>query len=254
MLANRGSAQPGPIVDEIWRMLYASGGLAPRVTTPHPAVRPAADAFVGLLNAWKDETFTTRASALMQRQQAPHLREELAWEHAQLGDCTLGELRDSSDFDNGEYELDCERGEARLHVSVEIRGDVARWRGFSLTEFVAPHENVQNAAKAVVELLEKWDAAKFERTFAAQWTPERIRSFFGRVDEEFGRCSLGEARFARGPHIAEYLLDCEKQPAKLFLGIKGDRDPKIGMIRITPIVERECAPRSVLGLSRAGSE
>jgi hypothetical protein len=244
VLANRRAAGPGPIVDEIWRLLHATGGLEPRVATPHPDVRPAAEAFVGLVNAWNADTFATHASPHMNRgDAASQLQHELAWEHEQLGDCKLGHLRASKDIDSGEYELECEHGKARLNLSVEIRDDASQWRSFALTEFVEPHEDIQGAAKSVVQLLKKWDHKKFERTFAASWSPDRIETFFGRINEDFGRCKLGEVRFVRGPHIGEYLLDCEKQPAKLFLVTESEGEPKISGIRITPI-EDQCSPRS----------
>ena len=243
VLMNTGLAKPQQISTEILEKLHATGGLQPRVVAPHDELELAARTFVDMFNDWDAEVYKRHASDGLQRSlPAEVLEEELAWERQQVGRCQLDALRASRSVDHAKYALRCEHAEAELALNVQIRdGEPTLWNGFSLTEHVPPHADVQKAAEAALALRASWNEKEFERIFAPHWVGDRIQRFFEKTNEKYGSCRLGDALMVRGPHQAKFQLECDVEAARMMIAVAPEGETKqISAIRIVPAKKTRC--------------
>lgn len=204
-------------------LLHDTGALQPREPSAAPGLLEGAEALGALLTHWTTPAYERAFSpdyrdAFTEQATARKLE---AW-RSLVGACRKASVSKATDAYTGTLELDC--GAAALQL--ELR--VAPWDDHPITSMrilgatrLEPTPPVTTAAQAATNLLERWDAAAFERLFIPSTSARRMRDFLARVSDAVGRCELGVPRFVE-PNGATFVLQCERGRATMQLVVEED--------------------------------
>lgn len=230
LLTNVNGAPLEHLGSELLEVLEESGALATRQATPLPALAETVAALAGLLAAPADGPSGTVG-----------LAGDLVWAHETLGACRDWRPRHVAGPDEATYSAVCERGRLSMHITMSS-ADPPTLAGFELgARGVAADPKIVAAARQVVKLLSRWDAALYAKTLAPTFRRESIRLFLNRVNPEQAACKLGAVEEVQA-RSAVFQLRCGARELQLKVG-NVDAEGRIGGLQIGPAPRDRCGNR-----------
>jgi hypothetical protein len=204
-------------------LLDDTGALKARVPSAAPALVEGAEALAPLLVKWDVEAYEHAFSPdYRDAYTARSVAESLEGWQPLVGDCTRASVIEATDAYAGTVELACDAGALQLDLRV------APWDGHPITSMrilgatrLDPIPALVDAAKRAAALLERWDAAAFERLFVPSTSAIRMQDVLVAVSGAVGHCELGETRFVE-PDGATFVLECERGRGAMRLGLGAD--------------------------------
>ena len=146
-------------------------------------------------------------------------RAQMAWMHAQVGDC--GEMRPiwRDGQSRGRFGFTCERGGLELSLRLDRRGQIADV--ISGVSGVEPTAAVARATQEVVAAMPWHEAAAGQHAWGDALMPRWAR--------KRGRCEVERVRVVR-EHVGMFDLRCEHGGMILKVGVR--KDGKVGEVKV----------------------
>lgn len=225
---------------EVWRQLRETGGLAPRVVAPSPALIEAQGDVTRLVLAW-DEALAGRVAAdnLFLDEPAAARRAYLEGLIATHGGCRPGGAIEAENALRGRWRLPCERG--ALEVSITLAPTpVPKVQDLSVFGVVTPGPRLGEVLGAVAGLIETWDEARARALIGPDVALDAVARQVQIAKLQVGTCRVGETLRGDGRR-ALAIFDCERGSLMVdaVLDASGDR---LRRLVVQPDRRKTCAP------------
>lgn len=238
VLANFGQANTHAIATRMLDALAKTGAMTKRTFAPSAAFDSAMTDFLAVYNNWDEKAYVAMLDP--DRGPVPVEKDELAGYKALHGTCSSFMVKDAVTASQAVFDVTCERGRFELWLAVSPKsGKITGFVGTS-RDVTAPAPLLAKA-KAVTQLIAKYDARAAKKLFAATKLPLDLVKTTG----EGIRAAHGACRVAASVHngfdwIVE--LSCERG-GDIGMAITLDAKNNMTGIRIQPNSGGGCPTR-----------
>jgi CubicO group peptidase (beta-lactamase class C family) len=223
VLTNFGNGNPGAISDKAIAELVKTGAFVPRTPASSKALETGMTRLLAIYQQWDEAAF----AKILARPIDPREKDELATYKQLHGACTGFEPAAMETATAGSFALKCERGDFEMELSVDGRGLIQGFFGFS--RGVEPPPAFAKVAGAVLSLQKKWDDKIVAKHFAKSPVPaEQRKKMAATFHARHGDCKL-----VRPIHLGfdwGYEVACKKEDLEMFIATApGDANQVMGL-------------------------
>jgi CubicO group peptidase (beta-lactamase class C family) len=229
VLTNFGQGNTHAIATRMLEVLAKTGALTKRAAALSPAFDPAMTEFLAVYNNWDDKAYAAMLDPA--RGAVAVEKDELAGYKALHGTCSGFTAKDVHSASEAVFAVTCERGDFELLLLISPKSG-------KITGFLGTSRNVTGPApmlakaKAVAQLIAKYDAAAATKLFAhTKLAAELIRTTTDGLHAAHGACRVREAVHSGFDWIVE--LTCDRG-GDLAMSLKLDGKNNITGIRVVP--------------------
>jgi serine-type D-Ala-D-Ala carboxypeptidase/endopeptidase len=204
-------------IDSVMKVLRASGLFVRRPVEPVPALADARTTVHELLTKWDDaRALSAFEPTFFRYQTIETLKERFAKLSRDHGTCRFDGPPTFVNRLRASWRATCERGRVQFAAGL-APGPKPRLQAFDWREEMPPSSEMENAAAAMLKLLERWDTAA-----AAQWLAKaadvpKVERTFAKLAVVHGPCKMGPPVDGDGKQRATFLLSCQESPVELTI-------------------------------------
>jgi CubicO group peptidase (beta-lactamase class C family) len=246
ILSNALDTNTGSLQEEI--LAAAAPLLSPREQAPAPKTAALLSELAASVSECPANSYTDLFTSGFRGAVRPEIHAKVCADLRQRhGRCATVDALEVSTPYRGQFVLRCERGEILASADtieedgrMRFTGLLVRSTGLAITEPVA------RAASEALALYERWDDARFNRSFASPELRDALHDGFAKARDSFGSCRFAPGalggKHGDGENSASIPVDCERGPVS-NLDLRVNAAGKVESIFLRPRPGAEEAPR-----------